>query len=256
MFYNWRKFYSWITQEPLMTKLDLTVEAAIDPTATDLAFDHGLISRFNAWFFTAFAGYINHIARRHKQAAFEGLDHSQVILELGAGTGANLGYVPPGAHLYAVEPSLAMHDRLRERCEAAGIDVTILATGAEVIPLPDESVDEVISSLVLCTVADTDQVLNEVRRVLRPGGRFRFIEHVAAPRKGIRRALQRTIRRPWGWLFEGCRPDRHTPAAIEAAGFESVILERRKFRRSFFFPVNTAVWGVAVKGCERASQTA
>ncbi len=228
----------------------------LDTRSTDLAFDHGLISRFNAWFFTAFAGYINHIARHHKRAAFEGLDHSRVILELGAGTGANLGYLPRGTHLYAVEPSLAMHDQLRERCEAAGIEVTILATGAEAVPLPDESVDEVISSLVLCTVTDPDQVLAEVRRVLRPGGRFRFIEHVAAPRKGVRRGLQRTIRRPWGWVFEGCRPDRHTTAAIEAAGFESVTLERRKFRHSFFFPVNTAVWGVAMKGCERESQTA
>jgi ubiquinone/menaquinone biosynthesis C-methylase UbiE len=210
------------------------------------AFHHGAISRFNAWFFTAFAGYINHIARHHKRAAFDGLGGG-TVLEIGAGTGANLGLLAPGTHLIALEPSLAMHDRLRERCEAAGIEVTVVPAGAEAIPLPDGSVDEVICSLVLCTANDPAQALREVRRVLRPGGRFRFVEHVAAPRPGLRRAIQRAIRRPWGWLFEGCRPDRHTPELIEQAGFSELRLERRRFRRSLFFPVNTAAWGVAIR---------
>ncbi|MFP4511705.1 MAG: class I SAM-dependent methyltransferase [Acidimicrobiales bacterium] len=209
-------------------------------------FDHGLISRFNAWFFTAFAGYINHIARHHKHQAFDGLQAGTVV-EIGAGTGANLAHLAPGTTLYAVEPSRRMHERLRARSEAADIDLTILGTGAETIPLPDASVDEVICSLVLCTVDDPDQVLAEVRRILRPGGRFRFVEHVAAPRRGLRRGIQRMIRRPWGYVFEGCRPDRHTPATIEAAGFRTVTMQRRRFRRSLFFPVNTAAWGVAVR---------
>lgn len=215
-------------------------------TPVVVAFHHGWISRFNAWFFTAFAGYLNHVARYHKRHAFAGLAPG-TVLELGAGTGANIGLLAPGTRLLAVEPSLAMHDRLRRRCEAAGIELEILATGAETIPLPDASVDEVICSLVLCTVDDPAQVLSEVRRVLRPGGRFRFVEHVAAPRRGVRRSIQRTIRRPWGWLFEGCRPDRRTPEVIEQAGFTELRLERRRFSRSAFFPVNTAVWGVAVR---------
>jgi ubiquinone/menaquinone biosynthesis C-methylase UbiE len=231
-----------------MSDLDLRTERPPAETSvrTDLAFDHGAISRFNAWFFTAFAGYINHVARRHKQAAFDGLQ-STTVVEIGAGTGANIGYLAPGTTLYAIEPSLQMHERLRKRCTAAGIDVTILGTGAEAIPLPDASVDQVICSLVLCTVSDPERVLDEVRRVLKPGGRFRFVEHVAAPRRGIRRGLQRVVRRPWGWLFEGCRPDRHTLEHIERAGFESVTMHRRRFRNSFFWPVNTAAWGVAVR---------
>jgi SAM-dependent methyltransferase len=212
----------------------------------DRAFDHGAISWFNAWFFTAFARYINHIAGRHKEHAFDGL-RAHTVLEIGPGTGANIHYLPAGAHLIAVEPSLAMHDRLRERCAAAGVELTILATGAESIPLPDESVDEVICSLVLCTVADPAQALAEIRRVLRPGGRFRFVEHVAAPRPGIRRGLQRAARRPWGWLFEGCRPDRPTPDLVAAAGFADTRVERRRLRHSVFVVVNTAAWGVAVK---------
>jgi ubiquinone/menaquinone biosynthesis C-methylase UbiE len=209
------------------------------------AFHHGAISRFNAWFFTAFAGYINHITHHHKRAAFADLA-GDTVLEIGAGTGANISYLPAGAKLYALEPSLAMHDRLRERCHTAGLEVTVLATGAENIPLPGSSVDEVICSLTLCTVADPARVLTEVRRVLRPGGRFRFVEHVAAT-PGIRRVVQRAIRRPWGWLFEGCRPDRHTPDVVQAAGFSQVRVQRRRLRHSAFFPVNSAAWGVAVK---------
>ncbi|HEX6418275.1 MAG TPA: class I SAM-dependent methyltransferase [Acidimicrobiales bacterium] len=220
--------------------------SVVPPAETGSAFDHGAISRFNAWFFTAFARYLNHVARHHKSAAFADL-RGDAVLEVGAGTGANLGYLPPGTHLYAVEPSLRMHGRLRRRCAAAGIEVTILATGAESIPLPDGSMDEVICSLVLCTVPDPERALAEIRRVLRPGGTFRFVEHVAAPPGRLRGRVQRAIRRPWGWLFEGCDPHRHTAETVERAGFAAVRHERRKLRHSVFWPANTAAWGVATR---------
>jgi ubiquinone/menaquinone biosynthesis C-methylase UbiE len=219
-----------------------------DPLDTGIgsSFDHGAISRFNAWFFTAFSGYINRVSRHHKQRAFEGLSAS-AVLELGAGTGANLDYLSPGTELYGLEPNRRMHPRLRARCAAAGIDLTLLPCGGEAIPLADGSIDEVICSLVLCSVDDPGQVLREVHRVLRPGGRFRFVEHVASPRRGPRQVVQRAIRRPWGWLFEGCSPTRSTLATIEAAGFRDVRAEHRKLRRSLFWPVNTAVHGIATR---------
>lgn len=210
------------------------------------AFDHGAISRFNAWFFDAFDRYINYIADRHKQAAFGDID-ADVVVELGAGVGANLGHLRAGTRLLAVEPSLRMHDRLRERAYEAGIDLQLIAHGAESLPLADDSCDEVICSLVLCTVADPDQVLAEVRRVLRPGGRFRFVEHVAAPAWSPRRWLQRLIRRPWSWLFEGCTLDRDTAGRIHAAGFADLQIRRERFHHSFFVPVNTTIWGVATR---------
>lgn len=216
------------------------------PVGDDLTFDHGAISRFNAWFFTAFARYLDHIGHAHKRAAFAGM-RAGTVLEIGAGTGANFGYLPEGTHLYAVEPSLRMHERLRRRAAASGIPLTVLGTGAEAIPLPDDSVDEVICSLVLCTVPDPQQVLAEVRRVLRPGGTFRFAEHVAADPGSLRHQVQRAIRRPWGYIFEGCDPGRNTPDAVASAGFRTVRIERRLLRRSVFWPVNTAAWGVAEK---------
>lgn len=221
-------------------------EPDIGTIRTDLAFDHGAISRFNAWFFTTFAGYLNRLGEQHKRAAFQGLDAS-IVVEIGAGTGANIGHLKAGSHLYAVEPNLRMHDQLRRRCEAAGLHLTILPTGAEAIPLPDTSVDEVICTLVLCTVPNPHKVLAEVRRVLRPGGRFRFVEHVAAPQGSIRSSVQRAIRKPWGWLFEGCDPHRHTLALVREAGFTSLHIQEHKLQRSPFWPVNTAAWGIAIR---------
>ncbi len=225
-----------------MTHLDYKMlqQDLVDETA----FDHGAISRFNAWFFNAFERYINSISRTHKARAFDGLSGDS-ILEIGAGTGANMRFLPGDAHLYAVEPSLRMHRKLREKADRAGIQLTVLGTRAEEIPLPDNSVDEALASLVLCTVEDPERVLSEVRRVLKPGGAFRFVEHVAAAPGTLRRRLQDRIKRPWGWLFEGCDPARATPDLLERAGFDTLTLERRNLHRSVFYPVNTAVWGEA-----------
>jgi ubiquinone/menaquinone biosynthesis C-methylase UbiE len=240
---------------PMSARHDVQHHAEHEPTdhltpvpepEVPAAFDHGSVSRFNAWFFSAFDRYINVIAHRHKQAAFSGID-SDVVVELGAGVGANLDYVPAGTRLIAVEPSLQMHERLRARAEQAGVDLELIAQGAESLPLHDAAYDEVICSLVLCTVADPDRVLAEVRRILRPGGRFRFVEHVAAPAWSPRRALQAALRRPWRWLFEGCTLDRDTASRIRAAGFGEVELRRERFHRSLFVPVNTTIWGVATR---------
>lgn len=219
--------------------------AELDRPVVVETFDHGAISSFNAWFFTAFAGLINHHARHHKRKAFDDIQAGTVV-ELGAGTGANFGSLPRGTTLYAVEPSRPMRARLRRRAAEYGLEVHVQESGAEHIDLPDASVDEVMCSLTLCTVADPEAVVGEVKRVLRPGGRFRFVEHVAAP-DGVRAGTQRAIRRPWAWVFEGCDPHRETHRLIAGAGFSSVEIEHRMLRHSIFWPVNTAIWGIAVR---------
>lgn len=221
-------------------------DALVPQEPTVPAFDHGVVSRFNAWFFHAFDRYINHIARRHKRAAFADLGDG-VVVEIGAGVGANLAYLRSRSRLIAVEPSVRMHERLQARAADAGVELELVPHGAEDLPLPDASVDEVVCSLVLCTVTDPVRVLGEIHRVLRPGGRFRFVEHVAAPAWSPRRWLQRTLRRPWAHLFEGCTLDRDTAATVRAAGFRDVRIERERFHGSAFVPVNSAIWGVAVR---------
>src|ERR1051325_7713557 len=115
------------------------------------------------------------------------------VLELGAGTGLNLRHYPDGVDLVVSEPDPEMRARLQKR--AAG-RAPAVAAGAEDVPLPDASVDTVVSTLVLCTVADPDAALAEVRRVLAPGGRLLLIEHVRAEEEGSARWQDR-LHGPW-----------------------------------------------------------
>jgi len=220
------------------------------PTITEppntATFDNGRRGRFNAWFFTAFDSYIAHIARRQKRAAFEDIPNGEVV-EIGAGVGANFDFIPAGSRLITIEPNLAMHPGLIQRAGERRIDLELHAADAADIPLPDASVDDVLCSLVLCSVEDQAAVLAEVRRILRPGGRFRFVEHVAARPWSPRRWLQHLIRRPWRWIYEGCDLCSDTAGAIHAAGFATVDISRGRWRHSVFFPANTAIHGVAVR---------
>lgn len=217
-----------------------------ESTPSHDTFHSGARGRFNAWFFQAFDRYINHVAARHKESAFAGLEPVRIV-ELGAGVGANFDHLPTGATVIAVEPNLAMHDALRSRATRRGVELELIGARAERLPLPDASVDEVICSLVLCTVDDPAATVAEVSRILRPGGRFRFVEHVRASRWSPRRLVQHGIRRPWRWVFEGCDLCRDTGSLVEAAGFSSVQLRRGRLRRSVFVPVNAVVSGVATR---------
>lgn len=206
--------------------------------------DHFARGRFNAWFFGTGDAYINRISAPLKRRAFDGLVAGRVV-ELGPGVGANLRYLPVGAELVAIEPNVHMHAALKRRCARAGVGLHLVAGYADRLPLADQSVDEVICSLVLCTVPDPDAVLREVKRVLRPGGRFRFVEHVAAPAASIRAKVQHAIRGPWAWIFEGCDLQRDTAAAIVRAGFDRTRIVERRLRGSVFYPVNTTICGIA-----------
>ena len=199
--------------------------------------------RFNSAFFWLMGGYLDRHLRSRKGTAFA--DLPQNVVELGAGVGANLRYLPADAHLTAIEPNPHMHRRLRRAARSHGVDLEIRSVVGERIDLPDASADAVISSLVLCTVRDPDAVLAEVRRVLRPGGRFSFAEHVAAEPGTPTRWAQRVLRRPWAWVFEGCSCERDLATVIRSAGFASVDLDSYRIR-SPFVPFNTHIAGTAI----------
>ena len=214
------------------------------------SFDHGRRGRANAIFFAAIDRYAAYVSRWHKRIAFDGLTETAIV-EIGPGVGANFSHYPVGATVWAIEPNMAMHPRLTERARESGIDLRLVPADASTLPFDDGSVGCVVSTLVLCTVDDPDGVLAEVRRVLRPGGTFRFVEHVASRPDRPRGLLQRALHRPWAWLFEGCDLLRHTDTAILEAGFEHVDLHRRRLRHSVFVPVNSVVAGVARTGSDR-----
>lgn len=193
--------------------------------------DHAVRGRFNAWLLDALDGYMHRKYGPLKARLFGTVPST--VVDLGAGPGANFRYFPPGTRVIAVEPSAHMHARLRRKARHYGLALEIHEAGGETLALPDASVDLVCASLVLCTVPDPPRVVAEVRRVLRPGGRFVTIEHVAAPPGSGTAALQRAIRRPWRWMFEGCELCNQTPAVLRAAGFHTVRIEPFRFGTVF-----------------------
>ncbi|TPX00928.1 class I SAM-dependent methyltransferase, partial [Schumannella luteola] len=133
---------------------------------------------FNATFFRLMGPAIERSLRARKRRVLAGLPAE--VVEIGPGVGANLPYLPSGTTLVALEPNRQMHAGLRSAADRHGVRLELRERPAERTGLPDDSADVVISSLVLCTVPDPGAVLAEIRRILRPGGSFRFLEHVVA----------------------------------------------------------------------------
>ena len=139
------------------------------------------------------------------------------VLEIGAGTGANLELYPAVVtRVVASEPDRYMARRLRRRARAAPVPVEVLAAPAEALPVPAASFDTVVGTLVLCTVRDPAAVLSEVARVLRPGGRYLFLEHVRGHEQRLA-AWQDRLAPLWGVIGGGCHPNRATLAALRAS---------------------------------------
>ncbi|ASO20694.1 ubiquinone/menaquinone biosynthesis C-methylase UbiE [Actinoalloteichus hoggarensis] len=153
------------------------------------------------------------------------------VLEVGAGTGNNLRYYEKADRVTAVEPNPVMVDFMKERAQSVGYWVEVVQGSADPVPLPANSVDVVVYSLVLCLVPDAAKALGEARRVLRPGGRIAFLEHVAA--RGPLGLLQRRLE-PWHMRnAAGCELRRDTVGTIRDAGFEITALYRH---HPFFNP--------------------
>jgi SAM-dependent methyltransferase len=203
---------------------------------------HPVRERANAKFFDSMDWYQHRRLGARKRALFS--DLPPLVVELGAGGGASMRYLTPGTRLVAIEPNPYARGDLRRKAARHGIDLEIRGQRAEATGLATASVDAVICTLVLCTVEDQAAALAEVHRILRPGGRFVFIEHVASD-PGPLRALQRLLRRPWRYVFDGCCLDRDTAAAISAAGFTDVQIEHGRFG-GVFVPVWPQISGVAV----------
>jgi SAM-dependent methyltransferase len=155
-----------------------------------------------------------------KRALFA--DLTGTVVEIGPGTGINLPYLPRGIRWIGVEPNPHMHAFIRETAAEQDIRVELHTAFASETGLPSDCADAVISTLVLCSVPDLDAALAEIKRILKPGGRFVFIEHVAAPDDSWLRTLQRGVKPLWKPLADGCQPDRETAQAIERAGFADV----------------------------------
>lgn len=182
-----------------------------------------LRGRFNSWLLAKFEDGLNEEVGTHKSKHIGSL--AGTVVEIGAGNGANFRYYPSGVRVVAYEPNPHMHDRLHASARAHAVDVELRAVSAERLDFEDDTVDAVVCTLVLCTVPDPGAVVSEVQRVLKPGGRFFFIEHVAAQPGTFLRRMQDLLHGPWRYVFEGCHTNRATGTLLNEAGFSHVQID-------------------------------
>jgi SAM-dependent methyltransferase len=234
---------------------------------------------FASWYPKAAAANDRSGFAKYRARLVEGLRGE--VVEIGPGSGLNFPHYPAEVtRVVAIEPE----PRLRELAEQAARDlraqweqqaqreqpeqqelqapqvprapqaprgpqIKLIGGVAEDLPLPDAGFDAVVVSLALCSVRDQPAALAEIRRVLRPGGQFRFLEHVRARRRAAalaQRTLDATV---WPLIGAGCRCARRTEQAVSAAGFEPAELERFRFPASSPVPRPTAphVLGSAIR---------
>ena len=208
------------------------------------SFPQSVRDRFQAWLVNEMDTAMHRAFGQRKRKLFA--DHPAEMVELGPGAGANFRYYRPDTRILAIEPNTKMHARLRQRAARYQLKLEIISQGAESLPLPDSSQDFVIGTLVLCSVKDPSRVLAEARRILRTGGRYVFLEHVAAKYFSCVAIEQRILRRPWRALFAGCRVDQDTLPLIEATSFDAVAYDEFSVGLNLL-PFSPHISGTAIK---------
>ena len=154
-----------------------------------------------------------------RQRRSDVLAHAQgSVLEIGAGTGLNARHYPPVDALVLTEPDPHMRSRLAARLAGHPLSPRVVQAAAEDLPFDDGSFDTVVSTMVLCTVADPQQVLREIHRVLRPHGRFLFIEHVRSEQPRLARWQDR-LHPVWKPFALGCHCNRDTMSLLSSSGW-------------------------------------
>lgn len=145
-----------------------------------------------------------------------------LVLEIGAGDGVNLPYYAADARVLATEPDGPSLELVGD----IGKHISLAQASAEELPFPDAAFDTVVGTLVFCTIPDAPRALGEVKRVLKPGGSLRLVEHVRA-RNPIGRAFMQAANPLWHWMTDGCNINRDTLAAVRTAGFKVVDVHKR-----------------------------
>jgi ubiquinone/menaquinone biosynthesis C-methylase UbiE len=197
-----------------------------------------------ARFFDRLSGLMEREIGSQRDQLLAGL--SGRVAEVGAGNGANFRHYPQAVEeVVAVEPEPYLRAKAEQAAREAPVPVRVVEGVAGELPLESHSVDAVVSSLVLCTIPDGPGALGEMRRVLKPGGELRFLEHVRSDEQRKARAQQLSDSSGiWPLIGGGCHCSRDTVAAIEAGGYSIERVESFTLGPSWWI-TNPHVLGVA-----------
>jgi ubiquinone/menaquinone biosynthesis C-methylase UbiE len=147
------------------------------------------------------------------------------VLEIGFGTGLNLPHYPERVgKLTTVDPNPGMHRLAQKRVRRSGIEVDQRIQSGERLPFEDNRFDCAVSTFTLCSIEDVAQALSEVFRVLKPGGRFLFLEHGLSPEPAVQK-WQHRLNRLHMWLANGCHLDRPIKELVAAQPFAQTDVE-------------------------------
>ena len=180
----------------------------------------GLNERLFAWYYPILVGFAERAGQAERRRELLSTAAGRT-LELGAGAGHNLRHYPAAvSDLIVTEPSPPMVEHLRAELGAHPPQVgswALVRAGAERLPFADASFDTVVATFVHCTVPDPRAALDETARVLRPGGRYLFIEHVRSPDNALLARFQDAVAGPHRYLAAGCHPNRRTEQLLAAS---------------------------------------
>ena len=207
-----------------------------------------LNERFFAFYYPKLVGLAERAGQAERRHALLAEARGRT-LEIGAGNGYNLEHYPSSvAELIVTEPSPFMIEHLRGRLESDPPPVgswQLVQTGAEELPYPDASVDTVVGTYVHCTIPDPAKAIAEIGRVLKPGGRYLFMEHVRADGPVYGR-VQDALEIPHRFIAAGCYPNRRTEALLERSGLQIEWLNHEDMPRAPM-TVRPTIRGIAVK---------
>lgn len=176
---------------------------------------------------------VNHtIYGDHKKDLFK--DLSGVVVEVGPGTGINFRYFPSSiTEWIGIEPNEAFSSMLMTKAKQFGINAKLISGDAAHVPLADNSVDAVLCTLVLCSVEDPCKTIAEMKRILKPGGRLIFIEHVASSAQTMLRTVQNVVNPLNKLIADGCNCNRETWLHFEQGGFSEIAFIHHRMNEAF-----------------------
>ena len=148
------------------------------------------------------------------------------VLEIGIGSGLNLPFYDKAKidEIWGLDPSEELSEMAKQVADEESMEVKFISSGAEDIPLPDNYFDCVLVTYTMCTIPEVQRANQEIRRVLKDGGKMIFCEHGEAPDQNIRK-WQNRINPFWGKLAGGCNINRKIPSLIQESGFDIIEME-------------------------------